>query len=268
MFNYILYRIGQFIALALPVKLCYKIAIVCSDLHYIFADQDRRQVRENLKAIFPEKSEREIRGLRINMARNFAKYLADFFRFEKINLEYIKKNIRVENIHYFDQACARNKGVIVLTAHLGNWELGGVVISLLGYPFWVVALPHKDKRVDRFFNYQRERKGIKVIPLNKAVRMGMNILKRKQMLALVGDRVFTDGGVVLDFFGKLMLFPQGPAAFALKTGAVIVPGFMLRNKDESFTLRIEEPIELAPGVDKESDIKSIIGRYKIIFEKY
>ena len=268
MLNYILYRIGQFIALSLPIKLCYKIAIFCSDLHYIFANQDRRQVRENLKAIFPEKSNRQIRRLRIRMARNFAKYLADFFRFEKINLEYIKNNIRIENIRYFNEALSRNKGVIVLTAHLGNWELGGVVISLLGYPFWVVALPHKDKRVDRFFNFQRERKGIKVIPVGKAARQSLNILKQKQMVALVGDRDFTDSGVVLDFFGKPMLFPLGPAALSLKTGAVIVPGFMLRNKDDSFTLRIEKPIELTPGADKESDIKQIIERYKIIFQNY
>jgi len=131
-----------------------------------------------------------------------------------------------------------------------------------------VALPHKDKRVDRFFNFQRERKGIKVIPVGKAARQSLNILKQKQMVALVGDRDFTDSGVVLDFFGKPMLFPLGPAALSLKTGAVIVPGFMLRNKDDSFTLRIEKPIELTPGADKESDIKQIIERYKIIFQNY
>ena len=268
MLNYILYRIGQFIALHLPLKVCYRIAVFCSDLHYIFADQDRKEVRENLRAIFPQKSNREIRQIRITMARNFAKYLADFFRFEIIDSEYIKKNIRIENGHYFNEALAKNKGVVVLTAHLGNWELGGVVMSLLGYPLWVVALTHKDKKVDRFFNSQREAKGIKVIPLSKAVRMSLELFKQKKMVALVGDRVFTDHGIVLDFFVKPMLFPQGPAAFALKTGAIIVPGFMLRNPDDSFTLRIEKPIEPKPTSDKEGDIKRVISSYKTIFEDY
>jgi KDO2-lipid IV(A) lauroyltransferase len=268
MLNYILYKIGQFVALNLPIKLCYKIAVLVSDLHYIFADVDRRLVRENLKTIFPEKSEREIRRMRIRMARNFAKYLADFFRFEKIDLQYIKQNIRIENARYFNEALSRGKGVIVLTAHLGNWELGGVVLSLLGYPLWVVAMSHKDKRVNRFFNFQRERKGTKVIPLGKAVRMCLELLKQKKMVALVGDRVFTDSGIILDFFGKPALFPQGPAAFSLKSDAIIVPGFMLRNKDDSFTLSIEKPIEFNSSGDKERDLKELTTQYKIIFEDY
>ena len=107
----------------LPLKVVYKIATFCSDLHYIFANKDRRFVKENLKAIFPEKSNREIRRIRIRMARNFAKYLVDFFRFEKLDLEYIKNNIRIENINNFDEAIKKGKGVVVVSAHLGNWEL-------------------------------------------------------------------------------------------------------------------------------------------------
>jgi KDO2-lipid IV(A) lauroyltransferase len=202
------------------------------------------------------------------MFRNFAKYLVDFFRFEKLDAEYIKNNIRIENIRYFEEALSKSKGAIVLTAHLGNWELGGVVIALCGYPFWVVALPHKDKRVDNFFNSQRESKGIKVIPLGKAVRKSLDVLKENKILALVGDRDFSEKGMILDFFGKPTFFPEGPAAFSLKTGATIVPGFMLRNGDDSFTLRIEKPLDFIPTGNKERDLRELITRYKIIFEDY
>ena len=268
MFNYILYRIGQFIALSIPLKLGYKIAVFISDARYVFARADRRAVKENLKAIFPEKSDREIRWIRIRMFRNFAKYLVDFFRFDKLDKEFIKKNIHIENFHYFDKAISMGKGVIVLTAHLGNWELGGVVIGLSGYPFWAVALPHKDKRVDNFFNSKRESKGVKVIPLGKAVRACLNVLAKNGMVALVGDRDFTERGIVMDFFGRKAFLPEGPAAFSLKTGAVIVPGFMLRNKDDSFTLRIEKPIEFRPSGDKEKDLRELIPLYKRIMEDY
>lgn len=268
MFNYILYKIGQFIALHLPLKLGYKIAVFISDLHYMVADKDRQVVKENLKAIFPEKSDREIRRLRIRMFRNFAKYLVDFFRFAKLDVEYIKRNIKVENIHYIDTALSGSKGVIALTAHLGNWELGGVVIALLGYPFWAVALPHKYKKVDKFFNFQRQRKGMKVIPLGKAVRMCLNLLKENKIVGLVGDRDFTEKGQVVNFFGRPTFFPEGPAAFSLKTGAVIVPGFMVRNKDDSFTLKLEKPLGFVPTYDKNKDLKNLINRYKIIIEDY
>ena len=268
MYNYLLYRIGQFIVLHLPLKFAYRIAIFCSDVHYIFADKDRRAVKENLKAIFPEKSDKEIRRLRIRMFRNFAKYLADFFRFEKLDEEYIRNNTRIENIRYFEEGLSRGKGVIVLSAHLGNWELGGVVVAHSGYPFWVVALVHKDKRVNDFFNSKRESKGIGVIPLGRAVRRSIDVLKENKILALVGDRDFSEKGMVLDFFGKPSLFPAGPAALALKTGASIVPAFMLRNKDDTFTLKIEQPLEFSPTGNKENDLRELISIYKIIIEDY
>lgn len=264
MFNYLLYRIGQFIALHLPLNLSYQLAVFISDLHYIFACQDRKAVKENLKVIFPDKSKREIYSIRIRMFHNFAKYLVDFFRFPKIDLDYIKRNVHLENIHYFDQALAQGKGVVVLTAHLGNWELGGAVTALLGYPFWVVALTHKHRRVNNFFTSQRESKKIKVIPLGRAVRQCLNALKENQMVALAGDRVFTGRGAVIDFFGKPTFLPEGPAAFSLKTGAPVVPAFMLRNNDDSFTLRIEKPIELNPGYTE----KELLICYKAIIEDY
>lgn len=268
MFNYILYKIGLFLALHLPLKIAYNLAIFISDLHYILARKDRLAVRDNLKVIFPEKSEKEICKIRLRMSRNFAKYLVDFFRFSLLDLSHIKKNIKIENIDYFDKVMAQGKGGIVLTAHLGNWELGGVVIAISGYPFWVVALPHKHKRVDNFFNLQRESKGIKVIPLGRAARSCLNVLKNNELVALVGDRDFNEKGVVMDFFGRPTYLPEGPAAFALKTGAKIVPGFMFRNEDDSFTLRIEKPIEFNPAGDKDKDLKGLVEQYKVIIEGY
>jgi lauroyl/myristoyl acyltransferase len=268
MLSYILYRIGQFIALSLPVKFGYFVATFFSDIHHLFANKDRKAVAENLKAIFPEKSGKEIRAIRLRMSRNFAKYLVDFFRFDNLDREYINKHIHVENIENFNRAMDKGKGVVVLTAHLGNWELGGVVIALMGYPFWVVALPHKDKLVNKFFNDKRESKGIKVMALGSAVRTCLKVLNNNQLIGLVGDRDFTDSGLVMDFFGKPTIFPEGPAAFCLKTGAPIVPGFMLRNKDDSFTLLIEKPIEFQPTGDRHRDLRELMQRYIKLFEDY
>jgi KDO2-lipid IV(A) lauroyltransferase len=268
MINYILYRLGQFIALHLPLKLSYKLAVVFSDLHYIFAHKDRAEVKENLTTIFPEKDRHEIHKLRRNMFRNFAKYLVDFFRFQELDKEYIKNHIKIENLSYVDDSLAKGKGVIILTAHIGNWELGAVVVAVLGYPFWAVALPHKYKKVDIFFNSQRESKGIKVIPLGKAAIQCLSVLKENKILALVGDRDFMRKGLIMDFFGKPTFLPEGAAVFSLKTGATIVPGFMLRNPDDSFNLRFEKPLEFTPTGNKNNDLFELISRYKIIIEDY
>ncbi|MFA6217107.1 MAG: lysophospholipid acyltransferase family protein [Candidatus Omnitrophota bacterium] len=280
MFNYLLYRLGQFLVLALPLKLSYHLAIFFSDVHFLFANIDRKTVKENLKAIFPEKTSRERNKIRLEMFRNFAKYLVDFFRFSILNKEYIRNNITIENLHYLDDTLKKGKGGIILTAHIGNWELGGVVTAQLGYPFWAVALPHKNKKVNDFFNFQRAIKNVKIIPFGNAVRQSLKVLKDNKLLALVGDRDFTkEKGVAVDFLNKFTTLPKGPAAFALKTGAPIIPGFMLRNPDDSFTLRFEKPIEIPAQTLKNQDknngfslddkkVEEITILYKAIIETY
>ena len=85
---------------------------------------------------------------------------------------------------------------------------------------------------------------------------------------MVGDRDFSENGIILDFFGKPTHFPEGPAAFALKLGTPVIPGFMLRNPDDSFTLRIEKPIEFTPTGNKTKDLVDLIGVYNNILEDY
>jgi KDO2-lipid IV(A) lauroyltransferase len=267
-FNYYTYRFGQFLALFFPLKAVYALASFLAYFYYLIAFVDRKAVQDNLRVIFPGEKEKRLRRINKLVFRNFAKYLVDFFRFEKLDRRYIAKNIRLENLHYFDEALSRGKGVIVLTAHLGNWELGGVVLSQLGYPLCAVALPHKNKKVNDFFDSQRNKKGLKVIAMGKAVRGCISELKHGRMVALVGDRDFTEKGMVLDFFGRPMHFPEGPAVLSLMTGACIVPGFMLRNPDNSFTLSIEKPIEFEPSGDKEKDVPLLISLYKNVIEDY
>ncbi|MFA5345904.1 MAG: lysophospholipid acyltransferase family protein [Candidatus Omnitrophota bacterium] len=266
--KYFLYKLAQLLALSMPVKNGYRLAELAADLYSMVAFLDRKWVADNLKAIFPEKGNREISIVRRQLFRNFAKYLVDFFRFDKLDMKYIKENIHVRNMHYVDSALTEGNGVILLTAHLGNWELGGVVISMLGYPFITVALRHKSKAVDAFFNRQRESKGVRVFPLGSAAKGCLRALKKNELLGLVGDRDFTGKGVVIDFFAKPSVFPLGPAAISLKTKARIIPGFMLRNKDDSFDLVMNKPIEYVPTGDNEKDIREILIRYKMVLEEY
>jgi KDO2-lipid IV(A) lauroyltransferase len=268
MFNYLLYRIGQFVALIFPLKISYRIAVLASDIHYFFVKADRKIVQNNLRAVFPQMPKQELNKVCINTFRNFAKYLVDFFRADKIDRNFIKNNVVIENQDYLEQSLAKGKGVIILSAHLGNWELGGMAVALLGYPFWAVAMQHKDKNVNKFFNAQRQGRGVKVIPLGNAVRQCLKVLKNNELLALIGDRDFAEKGSVVDFFGKPTIFPEGPAEFSRKIGAVIVPVFMLRNPDDSFILRFEKPLDFASTPDKANDLKRLIGSYKLIFEDY
>ncbi|MCM8782945.1 MAG: lysophospholipid acyltransferase family protein [Candidatus Omnitrophica bacterium] len=261
------YRIGRFLAERLPITLSYFIAVVISDTHHLFAHQDRHEVTENLKTIFPDKSRQEIGRIRLNLFRNFAKYLVDFFRFSRLDNKYVQNKIQIENIEYLKEAISHQKGIIGLTAHIGNWELGGIVMAMLGFPIWAIALPHQDKKVDRFFNLQREKKGIKIIPVEEAKRC-LELLKQNNIVAILGDRDFTRKSIIVDFFGRPTSFPLGPAIFSLRTGAPIVSAFMIRKYKDHFVLRFEKPIYPIHKGNLIENIKTLISQYKEIFERY
>jgi KDO2-lipid IV(A) lauroyltransferase len=109
---------------------------------------------------------------------------------------------------------------------------------------------------------------MQVIPFGKAARQCLETLQKNRVLALAGDRDFSEKGLVLDFFGRPTFLPVGAAAFSLKTGCPIVPGFMVRDKDDKFTLRFERPVEYTPTQDRDKDLAEITKQCKTIIENY
>lgn len=243
MFKYLMYKIGQFIVNRLPLPFAYRFAIFFSDLHYFLSFRDRRAVKDNLQVICPDKSYTEISAMAREVFRNFGKYLVDFFRMtNEINDEFMAKRVKVNHLEHVKEALSHGKGAVFLTAHIGNWELGGVLIALLGYPIVAIALPHKERPVNELFNKQRQFKGVTVVPISQAIRRCLEVLKNNGTVALVADRVFTAHGEVMDFLGRKTLIPKGAAIFACKTGAPIIPVFCLREANDTYSLNFLDPI--------------------------
>jgi len=268
MCEFLIYRLGQFLALVLPLNTVYAVAAFLARMQYLLSRKDRLIVYGNLRAIFPDKNEEEIACLAKEVFINFAKYLADFFRFEKIDKKFLAENVKVTGMENLDEALKRGKGAIALSAHIGNYELGGAVISLLGYKFNAVALDHDNKLINDFFIGQRARTGVQVISLRSALRSCFEALGRGEVLALLGDRDFSNRGIVTDFFGKKTMIPKGPAAFSVKIGVPIVPGFLLRMPDDTFELRFDKPISYSTTGDREADEKKVTDLCIKVIEDY
>lgn len=265
---YILYKIGHFLVLILPLKAAYFIAEVIADIYFYAAKKDREGVINNLRAIL---SAEEAKNIELNarcVFRNFAKYLVDFFRIEKIDKRFVQKYVEFVNLHNMDEGLKLGRGVIGLTAHLGNFELAGVVSAIMGYPINAVVLEHLNKKINRLFIRQRQHKGVTVIPVGASVKRCFASLNSNEIVALVGDRVFSDHGIKVKFLGKEVMIPKGPAAFSIKTGAPIVPGFMIRKPDNRLKLIMEKPIIYEPTGDFEKDVVQLTQQYIPIFEKY
>ena len=268
MFKYYLYKFGQFCLRWLPPLVSLKLALCMSDLHYYFSFRDRRAVNNNLRVIVGE--EANIPSLTKEVFKNFGRYLVEFFMMRRmVNEEYIKKNIKMKNLERLEEALKRGKGGIVVTAHLGNWELGAVLLGMLGYPLLGIALPHKERPVNDLFNQQRQL-GITVASTHMALRKCLGTLKKNQLIALVADRDFSLHGEPMDFLGRKTLLPPGPAMFSLMTGAPIIPTFLIRHEDNTFTLTIEEPIYPPAKIEKNEErqiLLSLMREYVSVIEE-
>jgi lauroyl/myristoyl acyltransferase len=269
MARFLLYKIAQFIVNTLPLPWAYGFAGFFSDLQYTFSPEDRRNVRANLKVILNQDTVEE--HLVREIFRNFGRYLVDFFRMVRyMDQDFIKKSIKCEGVEYVQEVLKRGKGAIIITAHIGNWELGGVLMSKYGFPILAVALPHKHPWVNSLFNTQREKSGMPVVPPSVAVRRCLEKLRANESIPLVADRDFGPHGLEMEFLGRPTLLPKGPAVLSLKTGAGIIPTFLIRNADGTFTMSFEKPV-YAPYIDDQTTVsdevlRGIINQYIKVIE--
>jgi len=264
---FFLYRVGIFIALNTPLKIAYRIACFVSTLYRLISIEDNRALSENIRVIFPDIDKKSLENIKNAIFANFGKYLVDFFRFSLIDKGYIDKYVKIEGRHFLDKALTRGKGVIMSSAHLGNYELGGLVLSAMGIPIDVVALKHRHEKVDVFFTQQRLKKGIGVIPVGTAVRRCFKSLNQNRAVALVCDRDYFDNGYPVFFFNKKTIIPKGPAIFSRRHNCPIVPVFMVRNQDDTFTLKILKPIEPVITDNEQADLMDITKRVIIVIEQ-
>ena len=201
--------------------------MVLCDLHYCFSKTDRRAVENNLKIVL--KTDHVPSAQVRAVFRNFGKYLLEFFTMTKrLQPAFVESNVHIKNIEYLNEVLQKGKGGIIVSAHVGNWEMGGAVLPMLGFPLSVVALSHKDPRVNALFNAQREAFGAMVIQTDVAVRRVVEHLQRNRLVAILADRDFGNRGIMMDFLGRKTMIPKGAAFFSLKTGAPIIPVFFLR----------------------------------------
>ena len=258
MFRFFLYKISQFIVNILPIRAAYAFAQVLSDLQYTFSLTDKRSVRSNMRKIL--NNEQVDEKLVRDVFRNFGRYLVDFFRMVRyVNEDFVEKNVKCEGVDNVRDVLKRGKGAIIVSAHIGNWELGAIVMKKLGFPVLAVALPHKHKWITGLFNAQRELSGVTVVAPSVAVRRCLEKLKANESIALVADRDFGTHGLEMDFFGYKTLLPKGPAILAIKTGAGIVPTFLIRNPDGKFTMTFNKPVYAAYRDDQTISDKVLMG---------
>jgi Kdo2-lipid IVA lauroyltransferase/acyltransferase len=174
----------------------------------------------------------------------------------------------VQGWSIIEERLARGKGLILVTGHLGNWELGGAYLAARGVPIEVVARHMANPLFDRYLTRTRQQIGMEVVHDEDAVRRVPRSLRSGRAVAFLVDQ----GAVGLastwvPFFGRYAKTPRGPAVFALRLDAPIVFGAAVRRPSGRYQLTFE-PIDVAPSGDREADVDRIVADYTATLERW
>lgn len=237
MIKYTFMLVGSFIVRFLPLRLAYAVAKTFGWIAYRLFGNLRRVAGDNLSVIFSEgltdsKKNKLIKNLFVHMALN----AVDFLRFPYAT--YPKPLIEIEGNELLQELYREGKGVILVSPHLGNWEVGGMILAQFGFSVNVVTESIRPKkswfkkdRIANLYRRYREKVGMKTIPLEESGIREFKALKRGEMLVLVADRDISGSGIEVEFFGMRGRIPKGPAVLALRSGAPIVFGICVRRPD-------------------------------------
>lgn len=162
----------------------------------------------------------------------------------------------------FREAATAETGLVLLTAHLGNWEIGGASIVARGVPLDVVAKGMSNRGFQAELFAARERMGMRVIELGDAARESLRTLRRGEVVALLADQSAHRGGITVPFFGRPASTARGPALFAARSGAPVWLAFAVRDAGprQRYTVTFE-PLPFTPTGRPEEDAQALMGAY-------
>ncbi len=264
------YRLGFSMANRIPRTILYSLADFVGDASRICYKARDRNVRENLRSAFPESPPREIEGLAKRIFRNYARSLVDFGRYRGMSPGKLEGEISgVEGGEHIDTALRAGRGILLVTGHIGNWELGGLYFVSKGLTLNVVGLPDIAPEINDIRETYRKRYDIRTILLDgtpfAALEM-MAALRRGEVVAMLVDRWENGNGVQVDIFGKPRLLPRGPFVLSRATGAMILPGFVVRS-GRSYIGIYEKPF-MAEGRDDAPYARIVARSLEQIITRY
>jgi len=271
--NHLIYysaRVLMAVLVFLPYSWVSSLGRLFGGLVFRLAGGERRKTLESLQTAYPNLTLSEIEKLGRAAWKNVGRNLFELVHWTNWSREQITRQVaRVEGWENFERAKARGHGVFLVTAHLGNWELLG---AFLGTKCKASAVAQElyDPRFDSLINNFRMKKlgAAAMIKRGMALRGILGALKDEQAILALCDQDTGQDGVFVPFFGKLAWTQSGVARIAQKTGAALVPAFMVRGADGRFEVHAEKEIQMPTGRDKEKNVVETTRRITEVIEQY
>ena len=248
----------QWLVERLPRRLGYALAVLVARFAFVFVPSARLTLEANLRRVLPDLSDRQIRRMAWRNFRNHSKAYADLMRLPVARVEDLRRLLRVEGVEHLEAALARHRGVLVVSAHMGSWEVAAAIWSATVAPVSLFAEELEPQELYEWYRCTRARLGISVLPLTRSgLRQVLQALEQEEMVVTAIDRDIIGTGIVVDFFGRPARIPEGPAAIALRRGTPLLPVAVFRLPDDTFQAVGFPPIFAEPTGDRIADIRRV-----------
>jgi KDO2-lipid IV(A) lauroyltransferase len=256
----------------LPYRVVRALTRIFIFIGYIFTVSQKRIAFESLRIAFgKEKSDQEIRGISRDCFRNLGKGMIELIYFMD-HPKMIREHVEFEGKEHLDKAFAQGKGVVAISAHFGSFPLMLLRCAQEGYKANAIIRPARDEIIEKYFLSQRSKLGLNTVyshPRKQCVDTSIRVLRGNELLFIPLDQNFgSGGGVFVEFFGQKAATATGPVVFARRTGAPLIPMFIVRQGDDRHKIIIEPPMNIEEKATDQETIEFNTAKITALIERY
>jgi KDO2-lipid IV(A) lauroyltransferase len=260
-------NIARIIFRAVPLAVRRAVFSAMAKLAYYVSLKHRLIALHNIARSFPEKSRDEVIRIAKSSYRLFALIAAEFSDIYYLNAETLADWVTIEGLDKYVAAKKKGKGVLLLSAHFGNWEMGNAALAITTGPIIFVYRVLDNAFAEEATRFVRASHGITSLPKENAMRPIIRELKKGETVVLLIDQnVAWYDGMFVDFFGRPAATTTGAALLAMHTGAAVLPAFTRRLENGKFVLEIGDEVELAATGNRDADALANTQRFTKIAE--
>lgn len=269
----LLTRLMFFLSGFLPERFFVWCSRMGAALYVTASRRYRKRIAKNLKTAFGPSSypPEKVKAFTRELADHLGLGIAEMFFSATRRREDLLKKIRIQGAKHLEDALALGKGVVAVSAHIGNFTLISMKMVAEGYPFIMLVKESKYEMVARVLRTLQMKQGGRFIymrPWREALLKILASLRRNEIICLIADEKKRRTGVDVDFFGRPAATALGPAVISLRTGSPVVPVFIVRQGDGTHIIYIEPPLEYRRTGDHREDERTLTAAYTKVIERY
>ena len=242
------FNAGCLAARIFPRQWLYRLSDALADLGFsLFRSFRTRSVRNVRLALGEKLTAVQVAEIVRKSLRNFFRDFVEIVIALTLPTEKLRAEILIEGRENLDAALSKGSGVIVLGAHLGNFFLVGTRLATEGYPTWVLINQPTNRQFAKFMDDYRlkvRQKTIHARPRREALRELNRVLRANELAIVIADEYRRNNGIHMPFFGHTVLARRGPATLALRTGAAVVPVYLIHDKSQGLKMIVESELDL------------------------